>query len=133
MSNTAENLTQYDAGKLGRTTLTQRFIKFVKQQPLGTAGGIIVLLFVVTAVFADNLAPDGYNDVAPPFRLKPPSPKYLLGTDQLGRDVLSRVIYGARISVVVGMATAVVALFISTTGSVVTTDFSDNIFLSPLK
>jgi len=120
MSDTAEILANYEVEKTSGTTLARVLIRFIRHQPLGTAGGIIVLLFVFTAIFADFLAPYGFNDVAPPFRLKPPSQKYLMGTDHLGRDVLSRTIYGARISVVVGLSTAVVALVISTILGVLT-------------
>ena len=62
---------------------------------------IAVLVFVVAAL-ADVIAPYGYAEMHPEDMLLAPSGKYLLGTDQMGRDVLSRVIYGSRISIYVG-------------------------------
>ncbi|MDE0449192.1 MAG: ABC transporter permease [Spirochaetaceae bacterium] len=56
------------------------------------------------AVFADVLAPYGYSEVHPADTLQGSSARYLLGTDHLGRDFLSRIIYGARISLLVGLA-----------------------------
>ena len=67
-------------------------------------GGIIVLIFIFLAVFADVLAPLPYDKVSIFDRMQEPSDKYLLGTDQLGRDLLSRLLYGAQISLTVGLA-----------------------------
>ena len=79
------------------------FIRLFKEKPLGTACGIIILLLILVAIFADVLAPYGSSEVHLVDILKAPSARYLLGTDQLGRDFLSRIIYGARISILVGL------------------------------
>jgi peptide/nickel transport system permease protein len=79
------------------------FIRLLKEKPLGTIGGFIVLTLLLVAILADVIAPFGYGETHIREKLLPPSTEYLLGTDNLGRDVLSRVIYGARISVVVGI------------------------------
>ena len=63
----------------------------------------IACLVLLVAALADVIAPYGYADMHPGEMLQEPSRKYLLGTDQMGRDVLSRVIYGARISIYVGV------------------------------
>lgn len=76
---------------------------FLARQPLGAAGGLIVLVLVATAVFAPQLAPHGPKNVEFPAYM-PPSAAYPLGTDNLGRDILSRVIWGARLSLYVGLA-----------------------------
>ena len=93
--------------------------RLVREKPLGAFGGIIVLLLLFTGIFADVLAPFPMSEPHMLDRLTGPSGKYLLGTDQLGRDVLSRIIYGARVSLVVGLAATsvnmVVALLIGTT------------------
>ena len=93
--------------------------RLVREKPLGTFGGIIVLLLLFTGIFADVLAPFPMSEPHMLDRLTGPSGKYLLGTDQLGRDVLSRIIYGARVSLVVSLAATsvnmVVALLIGTT------------------
>ena len=79
-----------------------------KEKPLGIITGIIVLLLILIAIFADFLAPFPHDEVFLVDRLQGSSARYPLGTDQLGRDFLSRLIYGARITLVVGLtATAV--------------------------
>ena len=75
-----------------------------REKPLGIAGGIVILILILLAIFGDVLAPYPYGKVFLIDRLQGPSARYLLGTDQLGRDFLSRLIYGARLSIVVGLA-----------------------------
>jgi peptide/nickel transport system permease protein len=64
-------------------------------------------------VFADALAPYGMNQIAPLNRLKPPSWAFPFGTDNLGRDMLSRCLYGAQLSVIIGFCAAGIATIIS--------------------
>ena len=85
-----------------RSPLADFFARMVKEQPLGIGGGIIVVIFIFVAIFADVLAPYGFLEVHLKDRLQGSSAQYPLGTDQLGRDLLSRVIYGARLSIGVG-------------------------------
>ena len=87
-----------------RSRLADFFIRLVKEKPLGTAGGIIILILIFVAIFADVLAPYPYKEIHLEDRLTGSSAKYLLGTDHIGRDLLSRLIYGARISIFVGLA-----------------------------
>ena len=102
-----------------RTALADFFARMVTEQPLGIGAGIIVLMLILVAVFADVLAPYGFLEVHLRDRLQGSSAQYPLGTDQLGRDLLSRVIYGARLSIAVGLAATsinvVVALLIGGT------------------
>ena len=70
-----------------------------RDKPLGTVGGLVLLLFVVVGVFAPWVAPYDYNEIAPLDRMQAPSWAHWFGTDNLGRDVLSRCIYGAQLSV----------------------------------
>ena len=79
---------------------------------LAVAGGITVILLCLIAIFADFLAPFSYTK--PNFgRLNEfPSREFPLGTDQLGRDVLSRIIYGARVSMLVGLGAQVIVVLI---------------------
>ena len=81
-------------------------VRLGKEKPLGLVGAAIVILLFLTGIFADLLAPYGYNDFILSLRLSPPSGTFLLGGDNLGRDLLSRIIYGARISMIVGLAGA---------------------------
>jgi len=89
------------------------FIRLAKEKPLGTAGGLITLLLLFTAIFADFLAPYGMNETRVGPFLDAPSASFWLGTDNLGRDLLSRVILGARISVIVGLAATALATLLS--------------------
>lgn len=88
--------------------------RLVRTKPLGTIGAVIVLLLVFTAIFADYLAPYDYTALSLRDRLAPPSAKHWLGADQLGRDVLSRVIQGARISMIIGFAAAFINIIVAT-------------------
>ena len=89
------------------------FIRLVKEKPLGTFGGIIVLILIFVAIFADVLAPYPYDEPHLIDRLTGSSAQYLLGTDHLGRDLLSRLILGARISVLVGLAATVLNVVVA--------------------
>ena len=88
-------------------------IRLVKEKPLGTVGGVIVLVMFLTGIFADFIAPYGMNEVHPLDSLFPSSPKYILGTDLIGRDLLSRIIYGARVSLVVGLAGSALCVLVA--------------------
>lgn len=89
------------------------FVRLLREKPLGTAGAVIVVILIICAIFADILAPYGVNEPHPLERLTPPGGQYLLGTDNIGRDMLSRIIYGARISLVVGLSATSIATLIS--------------------
>ena len=78
-------------------------IRLLKEKPLGTFCGMIILLLIFVAIFADVLAPYLYSEQHLVDRLQDPSAQYLLGTDHLGRDLLSRLIHGARNSILVGL------------------------------
>src|SRR2546428_10511794 len=79
-------------------------MRFVRSSPLGAAAVVVVVLTVMIAVFAAQVAPYDplHNDYAA--ARQPPSAQHLLGTDNLGRDVLSRIIYGLRVSLIVSVA-----------------------------
>ncbi len=96
----------------GSITTTQRATKrrralalwgMMKRKPLGAAAASIILLIVSAAVFADVLAPYDPLFTHPEIRLAPPGWQHPFGTDDIGRDVFSRIIYGARISLWVGL------------------------------
>jgi len=94
--------------------LVDLLIRLVKQKPLGTVGGVIVLVLLLTGIFAPLLAPHGYNDIYVGGRLDPPSIHSILGTDNIGRDMLSRIIYGARISMFVGLGASTIGVVLAT-------------------
>ena len=87
-----------------RSRLADFFTRLVREKPLGTISGIIVLMLIFVAIFADVLMPYTYDKLNLVDRLQGASARHLLGTDQLGRDLLSRLIVGARISLTVGLA-----------------------------
>jgi peptide/nickel transport system permease protein len=87
--------------------------RLFRDKPLGAAGGVLLLLFLVVGLTAQWIAPYGYNEIAPAERLKAPSWSHWFGTDNLGRDVLSRCIYGAQLSVIIGCSAALLATLIS--------------------
>ena len=87
-----------------RSRLADFSVRLVREKPLGTIGGIIILMLIFVGIFADVLMPYPYDKLNLVDRLQGASARHLLGTDQLGRDLLSRIIYGARISILVGLA-----------------------------
>jgi peptide/nickel transport system permease protein len=75
----------------------------MRRKPLGAVSAALILLLVLTAILANVLAPFDPLETHPEIRLQPPSREHLFGTDDIGRDVLSRIIYGCRISLWVGL------------------------------
>jgi peptide/nickel transport system permease protein len=86
----------------GRRRFGRFVAEFIRRRPLGTAGAVLILVMVFAAIFADVIAP--YDPVEVSFTdfLVPPGPTHLLGTDNFGRDLFSRLIYGARTALLVG-------------------------------
>ena len=101
------------SGPKTRAGVGHFFVRLWKEKPLGTACGIIIVLFIVAAVFADVLAPYGYREMSLADRLTGPSARFLLGTDHVGRDLLTRLIYGARVSLTVGLAATVINVVVA--------------------
>src|SRR5207247_9499831 len=88
--------------------------RFARRKPLGALGALIVVAMLVTAACAGWLAPYDYDETVRGARMKPPSAAHWLGTDNLSRDMWSRVVYGARVSVTVGFATIALAIVVAT-------------------
>src|ERR1700692_2810592 len=84
----------------------RRFRDAFRRHPTALIGGVILICMVAIAILAPGLGTIDPQAVAPIKRLKPPSGEFWFGTDMLGRDVYSRVVYGARVSLVVGLAVA---------------------------
>jgi peptide/nickel transport system permease protein len=87
---------------------------FIRRKPLGTAGGLVLAAMLALTLFAERAAPYDYDEVDVFSRLRAPSAAHWLGTDNLGRDLLSRVIYGARVSMAVGFGGVAVGLLLGT-------------------
>jgi peptide/nickel transport system permease protein len=91
------------------------FLKFfsllIKKKPLAAAGAVVIIVVVIAGVFAPFLTPYSYDAMSPPERLESPSLKHPLGTDDYGRDVYTRLLYGARFSIMVGASSIFIATF----------------------
>lgn len=90
------------------------FARFLLRKPLGGIGAVIVVVLIVMAIFAPLIAPFPYaqNHIAD--RLQSPSFHYLFGTDASGRDMFSRIVYGARVSVIVGFGAVAISVVVAT-------------------
>lgn len=88
--------------------------RFMRTSPLGAASAVFLVLLVLVALFAPRIAP--YNPLTNNYSLArhPPSARHWLGTDSLGRDVLSRIIYGLRISLVVSICSVALSASVGT-------------------
>ena len=94
------------------TTDHWQLTRLARHNALATIGVVLVTVFVFCAVFAPWIAPSDPARIDLPNRLEPPTRGHLCGTDELGRDILSRLIYGARISMSVGASVVVFSLFL---------------------
>jgi peptide/nickel transport system permease protein len=99
---------------VGLQALSRGLWRLVKEKPLGAFGGGIVLILMLCAIFAHWIAPYPYDETNVRQRLKPPGAQFYLGTDNLGRDLFSRIVYGARISMTVGFGAVTLSLLLAT-------------------
>lgn len=88
---------------------SSRIVRFLRAYPLGVLGGAVLVLMILAALFAERLT--AYDPVRSDLLaiLQPPGPKHLLGTDGFGRDVFTRIVYGARTALIVGLSGSAVA------------------------
>jgi peptide/nickel transport system permease protein len=100
-----------------RTRTFRHVLSVIVRDPLALASTVIIILFILVAIFAKQLAPyplEGAGKTNAPNALLAPSPEYPLGTDKLGRDMLSRIIVGARAALIVPMGVVLFAVLIGT-------------------
>ncbi|MDP6389018.1 MAG: ABC transporter permease [Alphaproteobacteria bacterium] len=103
----ADIASAHDLAELrSQKTLPQKAADLIRKQPLGAFGGAIVLLMMVMAVFAPFLTAYDPVDNSFPDMLLAPNADHWMGTDQFGRDVLTRIIFGARTALMVGLVSA---------------------------
>lgn len=88
--------------------------RLVAEEPLAFVGYLVIGGWVLTAVFAGGVAPHSPTAVDGSAMLRPPSPEYILGTDQLGRDILSRVIFGSRSVLTLAPTATLIGLVVGT-------------------
>lgn len=107
----------FDAAELEqlRTPVGARLRQLLRKQPLGTAGAFVVIIMGLSAIFAGLISP--YNPVANDLAsmLQPPDASHWMGTDEFGRDILTRVMYGARTALTIGLTAA----FLGATGGLI--------------
>ena len=96
-----------------RPAVVTFLVRLVREKPLGAVGGAVFLVFLLCGIFADFLAPYGVNETNMAHRLEAPSLDFPLGTDHLGRDVLSRILIGAQLSMIVAFLAAGFATVVS--------------------
>jgi len=92
------------------STIAISLPRAARHNPLAAVGVVLVVIFVILALFAPWIAPQDPAHIELPTRLSSPSTAHWFGTDELGRDILSRVIYGSRISMLVGSSVVAVSL-----------------------
>lgn len=116
MAQRVEQLTHPAAAapRADKFSALRRAIRMARRKPLGAFGGLIILLMLIMAIFAESIAPFHYNKTHVRDRLKPPSATYILGTDNLGRDIFSRIVYGARISMIVSLSSVIIGIVLAT-------------------
>ena len=112
---------------MNNSSLWQDAIRRLIQNRAAMIGGITILVLIVLAVFAPLIAPYSYSYQNLDIGASPPSTEHLLGTDVLGRDLLSRLLYGARISLLVGFVATGVALVIGVSWGIIAGYFGGKI------
>jgi peptide/nickel transport system permease protein len=105
------------------------WVQMLRRKPLGTIGGVIVVVMLAAAVLADLVAPYGFAQTSLSERFIAANSAHWLGTDQLGRDLLTRLIYGARISLYVGFGAVLIGCLLATSIGVLSAYFSGRVDL----
>jgi peptide/nickel transport system permease protein len=106
---TAQEYTAVIRGAAGEWRSLGSVWQFARRQPLGAAGAILMALMLIAAVGAEMIATHDPTRTHPAQTLAPPGGQYWLGTDHLGRDIFSRIVFGARISLAVGLASTLLS------------------------
>jgi peptide/nickel transport system permease protein len=100
-----------DRGLLVRLAIG--LLRFVRHQPLGAFAGLVVLVLIFVAIFNDVIAPYRYDEINVFNRLQSPSSSHFFGTDNQGRDIFSRILYGAQTSVIIGFGAVTVSTVVA--------------------
>ncbi|MCZ6557611.1 MAG: ABC transporter permease [SAR324 cluster bacterium] len=111
MTDITPNLNIAVAEEIPPSTVMQGVVKFFRTKPLGATGAVVVVLFILMAIFAPLIAP--YDPEIPNYEvmMDPPSAQHWMGVDEFGRDLLSRIIFGARTAMAIGL----IASFVGST------------------
>ena len=95
--------------------MKKQWKNYIKRDPVGFISLILILVFILLAVFADVIAPYGINESQFTSPKAPPSAAHIFGTDELSRDIFSRILYASRVSLFIGFAPTTINLIIGTT------------------
>ena len=87
-------------------------LRMARENKLAVASAVLIVLFILAAIFAPFLTPYSFSDMDLLARLSPPSAAHLLGTDEGGRDILTRLLYGSRVSLLVGVVPTILSMII---------------------
>jgi peptide/nickel transport system permease protein len=113
---TARQLKAAAMGKSWAATYAWPAIRrFIVTKPLGAAGGFIILVMVIAALFAEAIAPYDPFEINQRLQFNPPSVQHWFGTDEFGRDLFTRIVYGARVALLIGLTAA----FVGATGGAI--------------
>jgi peptide/nickel transport system permease protein len=107
-------LTDVGAGRRGGPRVLNTVLRFGRRKPLGAVCAVIILIIIICGAVPQLIAPYRYDDFNVRIRREGPSREHLFGTDDQGRDVFSRVIYGARTTVVIGFGAVAISAFLAT-------------------
>lgn len=111
--NTDSILTTSLESQIGEAeTFSTAMKRLWRENKLASASAIIIALFILAAIFAPFLTPYTFDGMDLLHRLAPPSKEHLLGTDEAGRDVLTRLLYGARVSLLVGIVPTIISMLV---------------------
>jgi peptide/nickel transport system permease protein len=114
MTEQSKTIDKNEAIRLHKAENRRKFLRALFKRKLVRVSAVGLVLFILMAVFAPLISPYDPNKQVLLDALKGPSSKYLLGTDNFGRDVLSRIFYGARVSLIVGVLAVVIACILGT-------------------
>jgi peptide/nickel transport system permease protein len=109
-----KNNAEIISNNVKQRSIWYKFKRLCQQYPLGAIGSFIVFIVVFAAIFADFVAPYDPTATSAEMSLSPPGSAMLFGGDMMGRDVLSRIIHGARISLAVGIGSTILGGVIGT-------------------
>jgi peptide/nickel transport system permease protein len=123
MATSAADISTLQSARVERT-LPLRWLYaigwFMRKKPLGALGAILVVTVLLAGIFAPLIAPYPYSEQNLRQKFQDPSPEHWMGTDELGRDIFSRIIYGARVSIIIGFTVVAVSVTLAVTLGLVT-------------
>ena len=113
-ANTQDRAAALKEAKAHRAKKRRQFVKTLFSRRVVLVATVILLMIILSAIFASVISPYDPNAISIKARNQGPTSAHLLGTDEYGRDVLSRIIYGGRVSLVVGVLAVIIACVIGT-------------------